>query len=512
MQAETQKIQTQTTIQRNKNGQTIDFWEMAQDYLRCVRKFWFVLILLAAVTAVITGMVYCKMYTPVYQSKITYAVDKSGDATIDGSISARLSMAVPALADIKEFQDDMKAEFDQKLQGGYYKLSSVYTESTTLFDITVTAGSAADANMVLAALQKVYPKWASSTTSAVDLQTVDLSECAGAPVNPFSKLQTLMYAVFAGLLVCFAFATVYVLTLKTVRNESVMKKITSKPCLSLIPKVKLKKRSKNTEPSILITNKRIDWGFKESVLSLQTRVENHMKKQQMKVLLVSSTIPQEGKSLLTVNLALAFARQGKKVLIIEGDLRNPTVEKTLAVETKKGLTEYFAGDGAVAEMIVSKDGVDVLGAGTEKTSAAALLKDKKMNRLMEALRATYHYILIDTPPVHLFTDASIWMRYADASLYVVQHDAAAIGEIRDGLTNLGYYDKMIGYVINQVHGSLSSYGKYGYGYGYGKYGRYGRYGRYGHYSKYGHYSHYGEQKDTEEEQKAEETLDTEKTL
>lgn len=91
----------------------------------------------------------------------------------------------------------------------------------------------------------------------------------------------------------------------------------------MLPDVKVKKRSKSKKVQLLISNKRVDWGYKQSVLSLQSRIDMQMQKREQKALLVTSTLPQEGKSLLALNIALAAKENGKKTIIIDGDLPLP---------------------------------------------------------------------------------------------------------------------------------------------------------------------------------------------
>ena len=110
------------------------------------------------------------------------------------------------------------------------------------------------------------------------------------------------------------------------------------------------------------------------------------------------------------------------------------------------------------------------------------MSDSKMQDLMEYLRRNFDFIVIDTPPAGLFSDADILAKYADTVLYVVRYDHASVKEIQEGMSSFIQNNKLFGYVINQSHGSLSSYGKYG-KYGYSKYGHYGHYGKYKRYIK-----------------------------
>jgi capsular exopolysaccharide synthesis family protein len=222
-----------------------------------------------------------------------------------------------------------------------------------------------------------------------------------------------------------------------------------------------------------------------------------MDKKGGKVLLVSSTVPEEGKSLITVNLALAFAQNNKKVLVIDGDIRNPSVLKLVDTDDHKiGLSNYFKSKIQPDDIIIHKGKLDIIPGGTVQEGLSGLSPDSHMEKLMVQMRERYDMILIDTPPSHLFSDSLILSRFADGVVYVVRHDTADLKEIKDGISGFIKNQKLLGYVINCDPGGFASYGKYGYGkYGYGKYG----YGKYD--SKYQHYI-----------QESEESMNTEDSL
>lgn len=275
-------------------------------------------------------------------------------------------------------------------------------------------------------------------------------------------------------MVCFALATVYLLSVRTVRKESDMKRITSARCINCIPEVVPKKRSNNKKLKLLITNKRIDWGFKQSILMIQSRLQQIMRRTGDKVLLITSTIPAEGKTMTSVNMALAFAQEGMKVALLDGDLRKPSVSELMKLPEGPGLTEYFRGESTPEEIQVVKDGVTFFRAGQKKGKVSGLIDEEKMNSLLEKLRKEYDVILMDAAPSYVFSDAMILSSYADKVLYVVRVDKADAKEIRVGMNSFEEKEKLIGYVINRDTGGYISQS----GYGYGRYGKYQKYRKY----------------------------------
>ena len=148
------------------------------------------------------------------------------------------------------------------------------------------------------------------------------------------------------------------------------------------------------------------------------------------------------------------------------------------MEEQKGLAEYLKGNAKVKEVLQKKGDLTVIQGGKVHGNISSLMDESRMEELMTFLKSEFDYVIIDTPPAYLFSDAAILAGYADCVLYVVRHDMAEIPQIEKGMESFIQEDKLLGYLINRSQKGFTSYGKYGYGkYGYGKYG-YGKYGKY----------------------------------
>lgn len=499
--------QSRGTAQSANNANVIDLVTLTEDYLRCFRRYWLQFFLLLAIVAVLVTGYYTWSYMPSYEASVTYSLTKTGDTTTDAMVVVRLSDAIPTVVATKDFSEDLFGQITNVSAEDYeYSFASAYTEGTTLFTVTVTTNNYQNSNTLLDLFQKVYPDWASKAVGTVELQLVDVLYSVQTPVNPYSPVSSAARGVFAGLAVCIALATVYVFTITTVRKESDLKKVTVKSCISLIPDVKVKKRSAGTRSTLLITNKHVDWGLKQSLLAAQSRIETLMEKESQKVLLVTSSLPQEGKSVISANLALACAEKGQKVLLLDGDMRNPSILKLFGIEDHKGLADYFSSDMVLRDLIVSQNGVDIISGGSTRGAVSSLLNENKMQSLMQYARLAYDFVILDTPPSSGFTDADVLSKYADAVVYVVRHDVPSVREVQEGMYGFIQNKKLLGYLINRNPGGFSTYGKYG------KYGKYGSYG-YRHYGKYSHYIQPEEETAAEPEQKmVYEKLNTEDSL
>ncbi|MCD8105501.1 MAG: polysaccharide biosynthesis tyrosine autokinase [Lachnospiraceae bacterium] len=496
--------QSRNTAQPVNNANVIDLVTLTEDYLRCFRRYWLQFFLLLAIVAVLVTGYYTWSYMPSYEASVTYSLKKTEDVTYDAMVVVRLSDAIPTVVKTKDFTEDLFSQITNVSSDDYgYTISSDYTEGTTLFTVAVTTNNYQNSNILLDMFRKVYPDWASKAVGTVELQLVDVLYSDETPINIYSPVSSVARGILAGMAVCIAFATLYVFTITTVRKESDLKKITVKSCISLIPDVRIKKRSASTKSTLLITNKHVDWGLKQSLLAAQSRIEKLMEKDGQKVFLMTSSLPQEGKSMVSVNLALAYAEKGKKVLLLDGDMRNPSVLKFFGLQDHKGLSDYFSSNMVLRDLIVTQSGVDIISGGSIQGAASSLLNEEKMRSLMQYARMAYDCVILDTPPACGFTDADIFSRYADAVVYVVRHDVPTVGEVRDGMDGFIQSKKLLGYLINRNPGGFSTYGKYG------KYGKYGSYG-YRHYGKYRHYIETEIENEEEEDSRPERKMEYEK--
>lgn len=475
----------QEDMQRNRQQYdddeiVLDLSGILDDYLRCIKKYWMQFILVIVMTTgVLTAFLNLK-YEPSYLAKITYAVMKTGDTGIDASVAKRLSGAIPVLSKNAKFQESLFQGMDEETLNRNFSLSASFTEGANLFSITVNTNNYKNANLILDAFEQIYPDWADRSSGALKLQVVDKSQATEEPVNSYSLVKNLIMGILAGMALCFVYGTYYVLSIKTVRKESDMRKITTRNCIGLIPEIQVKKRAKSKKEQLILTNKRLDWGFKQSMLAAQARIQKHMDQKNNKVLLVTSTLPEEGKSILAANLALAFGELEKKILLIDGDIRKPSIGKLLGIQESQGLTEYLQKSSEIEKFLVPCGKIFLLQAGQKRGHVSAVLDEQKMEKMMSELRQMFDYIIIDTPPAYLFSDASLLAQYADSVVYMVRHDMAEIREIKKGMATFQNMKNLMGYLINRSQGGFSTYGKYGYG-------KYGKYGKYSNYSKYKRY-------------------------
>ena len=207
----------------------------------------------------------------------------------------------------------------------------------------------------------------------------------------------------------------------------------------------------------------------EAYRSIRTNIEFSNIDKHIKIITITSTQPNEGKSTVISNLAAAFANlENKRVLILDGDLRNPSVHKMFGVSNLNGITDILLGEKDVDKCLEKTKikGLDILKVGKVPPNPSEMLQSNKMRNFIEVVKEYYDYVFIDAPPVGVVSDASIISQYSDGIILLIgsnETDIDAAKVSKERLENVGA--NILGVVLNKFESEDSAYGYYGYYYG-----------------------------------------------
>ncbi len=301
------------------------------------------------------------------------------------------------------------------------------------------------------------------TTATSDLDTanariVDRAVTPTSPVKPKKALIVAIATLLAGFI-----GVGLVLLLDTLNNtfkstEEIETRL-NLPVLGILPLVKKKERSEVA--NLFLSD--IDKSFSESIRTIRTGVVLSGMDEPHKILVVTSSIPGEGKSTVSSNLAFALG-QMERVLLIDADMRRPTLAKNFgfAVGTP-GLANLIAGTAKFEECIKQVEGVDMLSAGAVPPNPLELLSSERFGKIIELLRSKYDRIIIDSPPTQVVSDALILGTLASALIYVVRSEHTATDLVSKGVGKLLQSNAPVtGVVLNRV--DIKKARKYGYSY------------------------------------------------
>lgn len=217
-----------------------------------------------------------------------------------------------------------------------------------------------------------------------------------------------------------------------------------------------------------------DYNYVEAIKTLRTNLQ--FSGSNIKVIMFTSSIPNEGKSETSFQLAASLAQLGKNVLLIDADIRKSvTVSRYQLDKEVNGLSQYLSGQVSREEAIyeTNVNGLEVMFAGPYSPNPAELLEEDMFTKLIKWARESYDYVVIDTPPMGNLIDGAIVARHCDGAVLVIESGAISfrlLQKVKVQLEKSGC--RILGTVLNKVTVDHSGYYRY-----YGKYGRYGKYGK-----------------------------------
>ncbi len=295
-----------------------------------------------------------------------------------------------------------------------------------------------------------------------------------APVNP-QKAKVLLLALVAGAGLPIGIIWLLLTLDGSVRSKKDLDGLTL-PFLGSLPLTKkIKEKYKGTMPlSIEVEDKNRN-AINEAFRVLRTNF-NFMAGHDSELVLFTSFYPNSGKTFVSANLAMSLALMGKRILMVDMDLRKAELSKNLC-DMRKGVTSLLNGDKETLKDCIIKskihENIDMLPSGVIPPNPAELLQSERMEQLMADLRGKYDYVFFDCTPLNLVADASIVGKYADLVLFVMREGQFQ----RDALPDLEelYHSGTFKRICTILNGSLNTNGVYGQYHRYGSYGSYGTY-------------------------------------
>ena len=215
----------------------------------------------------------------------------------------------------------------------------------------------------------------------------------------------------------------------------------------------------------LVTITQPHTSYCEEYRSLRTHILHKSQRQKLQSIVVASVNPSEGKSVTAVNLSWMLAQtDGVKCLIIDSDLRMPSLAPYFGIETDTGLSHVLAGTATLAESIVriEPSGLHILPGGDIRNDVAELISGPKFKDILAEAREMFDYIIIDAPPLGIFTDATVLINHADGALIVLRANHTKCSSVERVLEPLPK-SQLLGVVLNQSEDVLAE-SHYNYGY------------------------------------------------
>ena len=454
--------------------------------IRDAMKHWLVILLVALAVGVASYIMTDMEYAPKYQSKATFVVTtRSSAANVYGNLSSTTELAgvfselINSSVMRKNIQAALGAPFSATI-------SASVIPQTNLLNMTVTASDPRTAFLVAQAIIDHHEEVTYQVVDGVSLEVLQGAEVATAPYNRADAVSRMEKMMLLAALAATAFFAWMSLIRDTVRSGKEARKKLDCDYLGDIPHEEKYKtliaRLRRRKSGILVTNPVTSFRFVETMRKLARRVEHHMN--QGKVLMVTSVLENEGKSTVAVNLALTMAQRGKKVLLIDCDLRKPACHTLLEQKPQgPGTRDVLAERAKLGDALARYKNTNlyVLLETKSDSNSGDLLNSAAMQELTEWARRKFDFVVLDLPPMSVVSDSETVSDIADASLLVVRQNTTRTAGLNKAIAALeGGKAKLLGCVLNNVYSTFLSSGQ---GYRYGGYGQYSHYGNYGSYGE-----------------------------
>nr|WP_240947604.1 polysaccharide biosynthesis tyrosine autokinase [Planosporangium mesophilum] len=441
-----------------------------RDYLRAIRKRWWLLPAAVALAVSVAAVITLRT-PPQYATTTTFFIGTPNRGVTDAYQGSLLSqqrvksygtlITGDRLAAVVAKQPGVGLSPDQVQQ----RITAQPVPETVLLQATVTDGSKQRSKLIADVLAAQFTKMVESletpatagtpTPAAPLASTVKVEVIAGpkldeTPVSP-RPARNLGLAVLLGLLVGAAIAVLRELLDNTVKSAEALQELAGAPVLAMIP------NDPEAAKAPLVTGSAQRSARAEALRKLRTNLQFVDVDRPVRVMVVTSALPSEGKSSTSANLAIVFAEAGQRVLLIDADLRRPKVAEYFGIEGAVGLTNLLAGQAQPEDVIQRwSQGLWILPSGFLPPNPSELLASQHMADLLGTFRERFDVVVIDSPPLLPVTDAAILTTVADGAVLVVRAAKTSTAQVTGALQALETVNaRLLGCALNLVPGMKS---------------------------------------------------------
>ena len=373
----------------SEEQEQIDITSFLNDAIHRLRSFWWVILLLTVLLGALSYYRTSTHYSPSYTAEMTVSVEAvNGNLYSNKNTAEQMGVVFPYILTSGALSDVIAREMGMTGVPGSIQVSSI--KGTNLVTISVTGYDPELTYRVLQSVLKNYPQVSQFVVGQTKLTVVD---DGGIPTDT-GKTSVLRGSLKKGAVIGFLLGVllliIYTISSRTIRSEEELRTFLNVPCLGTVPVCRKKHRNRQQEKNeinVLFDNDRGD--YIEALRLIRTRLERQMTDKQ--VLMVTSSIPGEGKSTVAANLAILMAKKGKHVILIDCDLRNPSQNTIFRLKGKfPGLVAVLQGQATLAEAVheVRENGENIgltlLPGSGKESKLVEILGSEAMSDLMRS--------------------------------------------------------------------------------------------------------------------------------
>lgn len=467
----------------------IDIMKIAQGV---IRRFWIVLIAMLLCGSLLLS--YAAFFvTPLYESSVLMYVNNSSFSVGAAKFSISSSEISAARSLVETYLVILKTRMTLNdvislsgLDCTWEELSDMISagsvNNTEVFSVTVRSDDPYEAERIANTIARVLPDKIASVVEGSSVRIVDYAVVPSERVSPSLGMYTLAGLAVGMVISCGAIAIREIVDDRIRSEQYLLESFRGIPLLAVIPDMlddqqtgwydSDSRKESGKQAGKALFGKNLTFAAKEAYKLLRTNLMFSLPEREEgkgHIVGITSSVPGEGKSTTTINLASTLAEQGERVLVIEGDLRLPSLHKKMEVAPKPGLSDILVARGDPEPLIqtVEADQIngvpvtfDVLVSGEIPPNPSELIGSNRMKRSLEQLATRYQFILLDLPPVIAVTDALVATKLVDGVILVVRNDYADSSSLREAVRQLRLADaRILGFVFSCADSAFSRHGE-----------------------------------------------------
>jgi len=431
--------------------------------------------------------------TPQYESSAMFYVNNNAISVGDVSLSSITSSDITAsrnlvnsyvvILNTRESLNDVidYAGVDLSYKDLKKMISASSVNETEIFEVVVTSADPEEAEKIASAIAYILPKRISSIIEGTSAKVVDAAVVPSKPSSPSYTINTVL-GFALGLVMSVGIIVLRELFDITIRNEEDVTHVSKHPVLAAVPdmlaaskggyyyaydKTGKKQSGDGRNGKAATVGGEINFAASEAYKLLRTKLQySFAGENSCRVISVSSAMTGEGKSITSVNLAYALSELGIRVLLIDCDMRRPSLPAKLPIAKKPGLSGYLSGLVSLDTLIQQcglkgdESAFHVIAAGQIPPNPVELLSSSRMAKLLRLLRNNYDYIILDLPPIGEVSDALAIVKETDGVLLVVRQDYCNRVVLKDAIRQFEFVgSRILGITYNCASESTAGYGK-----------------------------------------------------